>query len=199
VMNGVPAPHLNQDARAELGLQEDAFVVGGIGRLARQKGWDVLCEVAEAVSRVRPDIVFVVIGDGEEKSRLMSLSSCTNVRFVGYRRSASSLLSAFDVLAVPSRYESFGRAAVEAMLAGVPVVASAVQALPEVLDRHAVLVPPEDAGAFAAALLALAEDESARRAMAAAARTRAEMLFGVKRMAWETADAYDVVIDHRDG
>ena len=199
VMNGVPAPHLNQDARAELGLQEDAFVVGGIGRLTRQKGWDVLCEVAEKVRRERPDIVFVVIGDGQERSRLESLSSCTNVRFVGYRRSASSLLSAFDILAVPSRYESFGRAAVEAMLAGVPVVASAVQALPEVLDRHAVLVPSEDAEAFAAAVLALDEDEPKRRAMAAAARERAESLFTVERMARETADAYDLVIHHGDG
>jgi glycosyltransferase involved in cell wall biosynthesis len=199
VMNGVPTPHLNQDARAELGLQEDAFVVGGIGRLTRQKGWDVLCEAAEKVRRKRPDIVFVVVGDGEERSRLASLPSCTNVRFVGYRRSASSLLSAFDLLAVPSRYESFGRAAVEAMLAGVPVVASAVQALPEVLADDAVLVPPEDAEALAAAILTLAEDEAGRRAMAAAARARAESLFGVERMARETADAYDVVIDHRGG
>jgi glycosyltransferase involved in cell wall biosynthesis len=200
-MNGVPAPHLNQDARAELGLQEDAFVVGGIGRLSRQKGWDVLCEAAEKVRRERPDLVFVVVGDGEERSRLASLSSCTNVRFVGYRRSASSLLSAFDILAVPSRYEAFGRAAVEAMLAGVPIVASAVQALPEVLDRHAVFVPPEDAEALAAALLGLAEDEPARRAMAAAARARAESLFGVDRMARETAAAYDSLVaeQHREG
>jgi glycosyltransferase involved in cell wall biosynthesis len=199
VMNGVPAPHLDQDARAELGLPEDVFVVGGIGRLTRQKGWDVLCEAAEKVRRKRPDIVFVVIGDGEERSRLASLPSCTNVRFFGYRRSASSLLSAFALLAVPSRYESFGRSAVEAMLAGVPVVASAVQALPEVLDDDAVLVPPEDADALATAVLALAEDEPARQAMAAAARARAESLFGVERMARETADAYDILIDHRDG
>jgi glycosyltransferase involved in cell wall biosynthesis len=193
VVNGVPAPHLKQDARAELGLQEEAVVVGGIGRLHRQKGWDVLCEAAEKVRQERPDIVFVVVGDGEERTRLASISSCKNVRFIGYRRSASSLLSAFDILAVPSRYESFGRAAVEAMLAGVPVVASAVQALPEVLDRHAVFVPPEDADALAAALLGLAEDEEARRALATAARGRAESLFGVERMARETADVYDLL------
>jgi glycosyltransferase involved in cell wall biosynthesis len=74
-----------------------------------------------------------------------------------------------------------------------------VQALPEVLDDDAVLVPPEDAEALAAAILTLAEDEAGRRAMAAAARARAESLFGVERMARETADAYDVVIDHRGG
>jgi glycosyltransferase involved in cell wall biosynthesis len=79
------------------------------------------------------------------------------------------------------------------MLAGVPVVASAVQALPEVLDRHAVFVPPEDADALAAALLGLAEDEEARRALATAARGRAESLFGVERMARETADVYDLL------
>jgi glycosyltransferase involved in cell wall biosynthesis len=195
VMNGVPAPHLNKTARAELGLQEDAFVVGGIGRLHRQKGWDVLCEAAEKVRRKRPDLIFIVVGDGEERTRLASLPSCANVRFVGYRRSASSLLSAFDILAVPSRYEAFGRAAVEAMLAGVPVVASAVQALPEVLDQHAVFVPPEDAEALAAALLQLTEDEQARRALAGAARDRAEAFFGVERMADETADAYDLLVE----
>jgi hypothetical protein len=199
VKNGVPVPHLNQDARAELDLAQDAFVVGGIGRLHRQKGWDVLCEAAGKVRRERSDTVFVVVGDGEERGRLMSISACSNVSFVGYRRSAESLLPAFDILVMPSRYEAFGRVAVEAMLAGIPVVASAVQALPEVLDGHAMLVPPEDAEALAAALLELLEDERARRAMAAAARVRAESLFGVERMARETAEACDIVIDRQSG
>jgi glycosyltransferase involved in cell wall biosynthesis len=197
VKNGVPVPHLNQNARAELDLRQDAIVVGGIGRLSRQKGWDVLCEAAGKVHRERSDIVFVVVGDGDERARLMSISACSNVRFVGYKRSAESLLSAFDIFVIPSRYEAFGRVAVEAMLAGIPVVASAVQALPEVLDGHAMLVPPEDPEALAAALLGLAEDEPARRAMAAAARARAESLFGVERMARETADASDLLVGER--
>jgi glycosyltransferase involved in cell wall biosynthesis len=198
VKNGVPAPQLVHDARASLALPEGAFVIGGIGRLHHQKGWDVLCEAAGRVRDRMPGAVFVVVGEGEERARLTAMPSCRNVRFVGYRRAASSLLAAFDVLVMPSRYEAFGRVAVEAMLTGVPVVASAVQALPEVLDGQAILIPPDDPEALADALVALAEDPDGRRAMGPAARARAEALFGVDRMAQETADAYDVVLDHRD-
>jgi glycosyltransferase involved in cell wall biosynthesis len=201
VKNGVPAPRLLHDARASLALPEGAFVIGGIGRLHHQKGWDVLCEAAGRVRDRLPGAVFVVVGEGEERARLTAMPSCRNVRFVGYRRAASSLLAAFDVLVMPSRYEAFGRVAVEAMLTGVPVVASAVQALPEVLDGQAILIPPDDPGALADALVALAEDPDSRRAMAPAARARAEALFDVDRMARETAAAYDFLVAelHRKG
>lgn len=197
VKNGVPAPQLLPDARATLALPEGAFVIGGIGRLHHQKGWDVLCEAAGRVRDRLPGAVFVVVGEGEERARLTAMPSCRNVRFVGYQSSASSLLGAFDVLVMPSRYEAFGRVAVEAMLTGVPVVASRVQALPEVLGGQAILVPPDDPAALADALFALAEDPERRMTMGPAARARAEALFGVERMARETAAAYDFLIDEQ--
>jgi glycosyltransferase involved in cell wall biosynthesis len=193
VTNGVPAPRLSARARASLGIEDTAFVVGGIGRLHPQKGWDVLCGAAAQVRAKLPGAIFVVIGEGRERARLRAMPSCRNIRFVGYRSQASSLLGAFDVFVMPSRYEAFGRVAVEAMLAGVPVVASSVQALPEVLNGHAVLIPPDDSKALAAAIVALAEDPDRRAAMGQAARERTEALFDVNRMALETVAAYDVL------
>jgi glycosyltransferase involved in cell wall biosynthesis len=198
VTNGVPAPSLDPGARASLGIEESAFVVGGIGRLHQQKGWDVLCEAAQQVRARLPGAIFVVVGEGDERARLTARPSCRNIRFVGYRSAASSLLGAFDVLVMPSRYEAFGRVAVEAMLAGVPIVASAVQALPEVLDEHAVLVPPDDSAALAQAIVALAEDSGRRTVMGPAARMRAEELFDVRRMAAETAATYDLLAHRRN-
>src|SRR5204862_2099610 len=130
---GVDPPELRDDPRGELGLERDAFVVGGIGRLHEQKGWDVLCSAAQLVRQRIPDARFVVIGRGPEGPRLSKSPDCRGIEFVGYRDDAPSYLRAFDALAMPSRYEGFGMVAVEAMLAGVPVVASRVGGLPEVV------------------------------------------------------------------
>jgi glycosyltransferase involved in cell wall biosynthesis len=83
VTNGVPAPSLDPGARASLGIEESAFVVGGIGRLHQQKGWDVLCEAAQQVRARLPGAIFVVVGEGDERARLTARPSCRNIRFVG--------------------------------------------------------------------------------------------------------------------
>ena len=143
IYDGVASPELRPDARSHLGLDDAEFVVGGIGRIHEQKGWDVLCRAATMVREQAPEAEFVVVGDGPERQSYAARSECAPVRFVGYEPNASSLLGAFDVLAVPSRWEGFGRVAVEAMLAGVPVIAADVGGLSEVVDDAGLLVPSE--------------------------------------------------------
>jgi glycosyltransferase involved in cell wall biosynthesis len=190
VANGVPAPAPVGDPRAALGLDGDAFVVGGIGRLHDQKGWDVLCAAAEIVRATLPHVEFAIVGEGEQRAALEPAARSAGVRLLGYRARASSLVHGFDVLVVPSRYEGFGLVAVEAMLSDVPVVASAVGGLPGVVGDAGVLVPPNDPGALAAAILTLAGDPEKRHALAARARERAAAAFGIERMARETLAVY---------
>ena len=142
------------------------------------------------VHATAPEAVFLVLGTGPELADLRARSSCDHVRFVGYREEAASLVSALDVLVVPSRYEGFGLAAAEAMLLGVPVVASRTGGLEEVVGDSGMLVPPEDPAALAAAILDLERDVEHRARLGVAGRERALRRFGVERMAEETVAAY---------
>lgn len=189
VLNGIDPPELARDARAQLDLAAGALVVGGIGRIDEQKGWDVLCDAMALVRAACPEAVAVVLGDGPGLAELQERGGDA-VRFVGYRERASSFLPAFDLLAVPSRYEAFGRVAAEAMLGGVPVVASAVDGLPEVVGDAGVLVPPDRPDVLAEAILRLLSDADERIVLAARGRERAAERFAAERMAGDVERVY---------
>jgi glycosyltransferase involved in cell wall biosynthesis len=197
VLNGLPPTPADPAPRAALGLDDAKLVVGGVGRLHEQKGWDVLCRAAPLVRRQLPEAVFTVVGDGPERGALEALPECAEVRFVGYRSRAASLIPAFDVLAVPSRYEGLGLVPLEALFHGVPVVATSIEGLGEVLGDCAVLVPPDDPEALAAGIVRAASDEQLRAELSVRGRKRAERLFTAERMAEETLAAYRSVADKR--
>lgn len=190
VRNGVAPPAAVPGARAQLGLEADDFAIGGVGRLDAQKGWDVLCAAASRVREQVPQARFVVVGDGPEREVLQAGANAADVRFAGYREQAAGLIGAFDALAVPSRYEGFGLVAVEAMLAGVPVVASRTGGLPEVVGDAGLLVTPGDAGELADALVSLARDPQLRARLVQRGAERARARFGHERMAQETLAAW---------
>jgi glycosyltransferase involved in cell wall biosynthesis len=190
VMYGIDEPELVSDPRAALGLSPTKFIVGGIGRLHHQKGWDTLCRAATLVRESLPEVEFAVIGDGPEWESLAHSSSCADVQFLGYREQASSFVRAFDVLVVPSRYEAFGFVALEAMYAGVAVIASEIGGLPEVVADSGALIPPDRPDLLARAIIDLARDPIARSAYAEKAVDRARSLFTRERMALETSNVY---------
>ena len=144
------APPLSPDARLKarraLGLPESARVVGAVGRLSYQKAPEHF--VAAMVALRRPDVTGVWIGDGElaERVRALVRAALPDARVVlaGERSDVPALLPAFDVFALPSRYEGLPVAIVEAMACGVPVVATAVNAVPDVVrpGETGLLVPP---------------------------------------------------------
>jgi glycosyltransferase involved in cell wall biosynthesis len=194
VKNGLLTPTLDPHARERLGLPEDAFVVGGIGRLHTQKGWDVLCRAAALVHESRPDIRFVVIGEGPERKALARQPSYEHVDFPGYVEDASSLLGAFDLVAIPSRYEGLGLVAIEAMLVGIPIVASGIEGLMEVVGDTGRIVRPGREDLLADRILDLASDGTRLQALSAAARDRASRMFSRDRMVSQTAAVYDTVL-----
>lgn len=193
VRNGLPPTEPAEGARRALG-GDTGFLVGGVGRVSAQKGWDVLCRAARLVRRERTDVSFVVVGDGEERAALTGEPGCSDVRFLGYRPQASSLLVGMDLLVMPSRFEGLPLVAIEAMHAGIPVVAACVGGIPEVLGDCGVLVPPEDPGALADAILVLAGDDDRRKQLADRSRERARTLFSPQRMAEETAAVYEAAL-----
>ena len=192
VRNGLPPPVPDPNARAALGLKPSDFVVGGVGRLHAQKGWDILCRASLLVREQRRDIVFVVVGEGPERDRLAASSACKSVRFLGARRGAASLIPAFDMLAAPSRFEGLGLTPLEALHQGVPVIAANIDGLIELVGDCAVVVPPENPEALAAAILRMAADDGLRAELAERGRRRARTLFTAERMAAETLAVYRV-------
>ena len=121
------------------------------------------------------------------------------VRFVGYAQDASSLLGAFDLLVMPSRYEGLGLVAIEGMLCGIPIVASRVDGLVEVIGDTGRLVPPEAPDLLADAIIDLASDRGRREDLAARAAERARRLFHRDRMAEQTAAVYESLIAAKPG
>jgi glycosyltransferase involved in cell wall biosynthesis len=168
-------PLVRTEARQRLALDADAFCVGWIGRLSAEKGPDVMLRaLAEAHAA---DIRVSFIGDGPERRRLEALSRelgvGARVRWHGARLDAPSLVRAFDVVALSSRDEGTPIVLFEAMAACVPIVATSVGGVPDVVSAsEATLVPPEDPSALARAIEQITRDPSAAAARAAAARRR---------------------------
>jgi glycosyltransferase involved in cell wall biosynthesis len=195
VPNGIPLRQFRPDpgararVRHELGIPADAFVVGSVGRLAREKEYPRLVEALLPSLSARFRLVLVGEGDARpEIERAIPARASPFVTLTGTRRDVPALLSAFDLFALSSRTEGLPLAVPEAMACELPVVATSVGGLPSIVSRASgVLVPPGDGAALRLAIEDLARDRSRARAMGAAARREAIASFAVER----TADAYE--------
>ena len=180
-------PDAGPRIRREHGLDQDAPVITVMGRLIPEKGHEQLIRAMPMVLAACPAAVLVIVGDGPSRrdcERLVgALGLGAAVRFLGYRSDVPDLLAAADVAVVPSLWvEGFGYVALEAMCAGLPVVASRVGGLPEVVvhGETGLLVPAGDSEALAEALVQVLRDPDLRRSLGDAGRRRAR-LFTVER------------------
>jgi glycosyltransferase involved in cell wall biosynthesis len=192
-------------ARASLGLAPSDLAAGLIGQVSEVKGiWDFVEAAALIAARDVP-MRFVVIGDDLQTDgavrramtdRVAGLGLTDRFVFTGYRPDAARLAGALDVVAAPSHVEPLGLSALEAMAAGVPVVAAAVGGLTEsVVDgRTGLLVPARDPQALAGALIRLAKNPAERAAFGREARTRVREEFSLSRHAERLHALYDEVL-----
>jgi glycosyltransferase involved in cell wall biosynthesis len=166
------------------------LVIGCVGRLDRVKGHDV---AIRALAKL-PGARLVIIGSGSERQALRDLATevdaADRVSLPGWSDRVPEALAGFDVFCHPSRYEGLGLALIEAMLAGLPCVASRVGGVPEVLGECGLLVPPEDPDALADALARLATDPALRARLGTDAVRRAGTAFNVGRMAGAYQDLW---------
>ncbi|HWG35118.1 MAG TPA: glycosyltransferase family 4 protein [Gemmatimonadaceae bacterium] len=164
-------PYPRTAARLLLGIQHDAFCVGWVGRLSHEKGADVL---VDAVVHLPTDIVVSIIGGGREREaleiRAQKLGVASRIRWHGALDDAAQLMGAFDVVALSSRTEGTPMVLFEAIAAGVPVIATNVGGIPDVItDETGTIVPPEDSLALASAIARVRNDPGAASDFASAA------------------------------
>jgi glycosyltransferase involved in cell wall biosynthesis len=164
----------------------DARVLLAVSRLTGQKGLDV---AIDALRLLPDDVVLVVLGDGPERAALEARAPEGRVFMPGRVPDVAAWLRRATVFVHPARWEGFGLAVLEAMIAGVPVVATRVSSLPELVGDAGVLVPPDDAGALARGIASALE----RPELGSAARDRAMQEFSVARMADRTASLYESI------
>jgi glycosyltransferase involved in cell wall biosynthesis len=176
IPNGVPldAALPRHEARAELELDDDAFVVGIVALLREEKAHEVLFRAAARLRDGGHDLTVCVVGDGPRRAALVetaaSLGLNGHVNWAGERRDAKRLSAAFDVGVICSDFEGLPVAALEILAAGVPMVSTAVGTMPTILSEGAgFTVPVRDHAALAQAILRFIEDpELASRAGARA-------------------------------
>ena len=187
-------------ARRALGLDEDQPVVLSIGRLTHMKGqWHLIDAVPELVARF-PTVRVLLLGDGPLRGDLVrraaGLGVSGSVCFAGHRADARDLLDAADVFVLPSLHEGMPLAAIEAMEAALPVVATRVIGSQEVVvdGVTGALVRPSDPAALAGALIALLADPELRRCQGQAGRRRYLERHTRAGMAAATAAVYERVL-----
>ncbi len=186
--------------RTSIGLHADTPVIGCVGRLTEQKGMTYAIDAFARVHAQHPQAVLLILGDGELRADLQAQAAALNlddaVRFLGWRDNAAVWMNAFDVFLFPSLWEGFGLVLLEAMAACLPVVASRVSAIPEVIadGETGILVSPHDIDAMASALSRLIADAPLRRHLGLLGRDRLETEFSIARMTDETLRLYAQVL-----
>lgn len=196
VHNGVPErPGSGARFRAELGLSQDELLVIATGSLMKRKGHLVLLEAMRLVDARggTPDWRIAIAGEGAERGPLEAFIAAhdlgSRVTLLGNRNDIPDIQAAADVFVMPSLWEGLPLAVLEAMHAGNPIIATTASGIPEAIDngREGLLVAAADPQVLADALYGLLVDPSARQALGARARLRAQGEFSVRAM----ADAYE--------
>jgi glycosyltransferase involved in cell wall biosynthesis len=208
IRNGIDVKHFGREVqgstiRRELGIAEDAPIVAVLSRLNQLKGLEYFLEAAALLAPSFPKARFLIVGDNTEPgigdayrrklqadAERLGVSHC--VVFTGFRRDIPELLSQISISVLPSLSEGLSNALIEAMVAGVPVVATAVGGNAETVEHGVtgLLVAPRDSAALAAAVTELLSRPDLARRLGCEARERAVGRFSLERMLRETEGLY---------
>jgi glycosyltransferase involved in cell wall biosynthesis len=206
VPTGIPAIRslARAEARATLGLPQDVLIAGVIGRVELDKGCAEAAAALPAIRAAAPGALLAFLGpvtsrsmgDGARGTAPGAGSQSGAIRMLGERQEAARFLPAFDLILHPSLHEALPRVLIEALAAGVPVVAAAVGGVPEVIEegRTGLLVPPRDATALGVAAARLAADPDLRRRLGENGRRAARQRFNFDTMLRRTLGVYEELI-----
>lgn len=201
IRNGIevqplPSASDQREARARLGVGTQDFVVGIVARLSAQKAHHVLFEAFADLVRSHPHSRLVVVGGGQREPELRELATrlgiANVVLFTGVRRDVPKILPAFDVACLSSVHEGVPITVIEAMSAGLPVVATSCGGLPDLVTdgEQGFIVPVGDSETFAQRLRTLATDPTLRHRQGRSARERVERCYRIE----QTARGYERLI-----
>jgi glycosyltransferase involved in cell wall biosynthesis len=202
-----PQPHELEKARRtlreELHVPADTLLIGLACRLVEQKGVSYALQAFQQLYAEFPQVHCIIAGEGDLRGQLESeaqrLGIAARTHFLGWRANIPHLLAGLDVFLMPSLWEGFGLVLLEAMSKRVPIIASAVSAIPEVVQdgETGLLVPPRDPSALAEALRRMLPDRALRAYLGLNGEDRLEALFSADRMAQETIQAYTAFLGER--
>lgn len=201
IYNGVELSQYHPDAehgklRKEWGIPQDVPFTGAIGRMVWQKGFKYFIEAAPEIVRVVPEAMFLFVGDGPLKKELEDLAASLKVKeriiFAGFRSDTREILSAIDLLVIPSLLEGFPMITLEGMAMAKPIVATNIDGITEQITDgiNGILVPPKDPSALAKAVIRVLNDKEWAKAMGLSARGKVEQDFSVEKMVAETEKVY---------
>ena len=169
-----------QQKKKELGISPDSLVVGYVGWLIPIKGVTYLVNAMARVAEKYPKSLLVLVGKGDDKGeeevhlrkQVEHVGLADKVRFLGWRSDVDEIMGCFDIFVLPSLNEGMGRVLVEAMAAGLPIVASRVGGIPDLVKdgQNGLLVPAADAPALAKAISDLLADKEKRNRMGKAGK-----------------------------
>jgi glycosyltransferase involved in cell wall biosynthesis len=166
--------------------KEPGITVTVLANLRPEKGIVQIVEAAAVVKRAAPDVRVDIWGEGplrsEAEARIRSLGLTETVRLRGSTRAPEEVLRSSDLFVLPSLSEASSNVLLEAMATGVPVIATRIGGTPALVGDAAVLVPPGDSAALAAAVVDLARNKALATRLGASARSRALDEFGMDRM-----------------
>lgn len=186
--------------RKELGIPEDALLIGIIAQLIERKGHKYLFEAFPTVLKKCPNARLLVLGKGvllpKLKQHAERLGIADKVIFAGFRRDIPRILSELDLLVHPAIMEGLGVAILQAMAAGLPVIATPVGGIPEVVRDgvSGLLIPPKDSDALGQAILSILPYPDVRRHMGEEGRRIVREQFSVDRMVDRTLRVYEEVL-----
>ncbi|HEX4383729.1 MAG TPA: glycosyltransferase [Myxococcales bacterium] len=198
VPNGLDLERFDKLTRLPLQgpLPEGRPLIAVVANLWPVKGHRTLLEAIDRVSRQRPDARFVLVGDGPEREALQAKANAA-VTFLGTRYDVPAVLARCDAFCLPSLAEGLPNAVMEAMAARLPVVASAVGGVPELVGPDTgFLASPGDANSLSAQLLQLLSDPGRASALGAHGRRKIEQEFSLRRLAERHRALYDALIVH---
>ena len=202
IPNGIDAAAF-AERRLDDGVPEARRRVITVANLRREKSHETLIAAAAQLLGDFPDVQFQIVGDGPCRAELEALVRAMDLEgtvvFLGHREDVADLLCAADAYVLPSRSEAFPNGAIEAMAAGLPVIASGVGGLLELIepDRTGILVPPGSADAIAIALRRLFTDRNFARRLGEAAQAQVRQRYSFDRMVASFEELYTVSLASR--
>jgi glycosyltransferase involved in cell wall biosynthesis len=211
ILNGIDPDAFRRDAfrragvRREIGVGAEDVVIGAVGRLERQKRFDLLLEAFMPLVRARPHLRLVIVGDGSLKSdlaaRVAALGLGTSCILLGHRLDVADLHNAFDLFVQASEYEGTPNAVLEAMAMSTPIVATDVGGTAELAahDVHGLLVAPHDVPGLTASMTRVLDDPAGTRTRVAAARRRVENELSFHARTRHLERVYEDLARERDG
>jgi glycosyltransferase involved in cell wall biosynthesis len=186
------APHRFTDKiiniKKLLGIQGKFPILTTAGRLSEEKGHVVLIEALKEIISHFPEMILLIVGEGSQRQiledKVNTLGLKTNVLFLGFQKDVALMLSVSDIFILPSLYEAFGISILEAMAMKVPVIATRVGGIPEVIKDgvDGILIEPKNPHSLSEAVIRLIQDERLRNNIVDAAYNKVIRKFKLRRM-----------------